>query len=199
VRSEDKRASEAALAKANAGDTEFQLRVGGMYERGFGVEQDFDAAFDYFLRAANRGQLIAMLDVGKYYLTGTGTEVSNEQALFWFEKTARDAELPLARYSLGSLLFKSSRDPAERTRGFRLLTAAANPPVNLPEAQYEVALAYEDGANGIAQDFAQAQRYYELAARGGVEEAHVNLAGMALQGRGGPQDIPRGINILEQQ
>jgi TPR repeat protein len=198
VRDKDVPKFQDALVKAQAGDPEFQLRVGGMYERGYGVEQDFEAAFDWYLEAAKKGQSIAMVNVGKCYLTGTGTEASYQQSLFWLEKAAEDPKLPLARYNLGSLLFKVGPTPADRTRGFELLKAAADPPVNCPEAQYQVANAYEDAINGIPEDFAQARHYYELAARGGIEEAHVNLAGMELRGSGGPQNVLNGINILEQ-
>jgi TPR repeat protein len=106
------------LEKVNTGNAEFQLRVGGMYERGIGTERDFVLAFHYYFEAAKQELSIAMFNVGKCYLSGLGTKASKAQALLWLKKAANDPRLPQARYELGSVLFKKGGNPAEQSRGF---------------------------------------------------------------------------------
>jgi TPR repeat protein len=197
VRAEDRPKFEAAVVKAESGDAAAELRLGIMYDRGIGVERDFDRAFECYLSAAEKGDSLAQLNTGVCYGAGIGVEMSKEDALYWLEKAANDPRLPEARYKLGTALWKRPTDPGDRARGFELLKASADPPVNNQEAQYEVGVAYEDGDDVVAQDFAEAKRYYEMAVASGFEPARVNLANMALLGKGGPKDIDRGIQILE--
>jgi TPR repeat protein len=131
---------------------------------------------------------------------GTGTDPSSANGLSWLEEAAKDPALPFARYQLGSLLFRASADPAQRRRGFELIRAAADPPLSIPEAQYDFAYAHAFGRENdiVPIDYAKAREYYNCAARNGIDGAYIDLATMDLEGRGAARDIPNALRTLEQ-
>ena len=59
-----------------------------------------------------------------------------------------------------------------------------------PEALHNLGATYEHG-RGLPADAAEAARWYEKAARLGVAQAQVALAGLYRQGRGVPRDEVR--------
>jgi len=60
------------------------------------------------------------------------------------------------------------------------------------EAQYNLALMFEDG-KGVAQDYKEAVRWYQLAAKQGFAEAQHNLGVMYSDGRGVAQDYKEAV------
>ena len=62
--------------------------LGYMYEKGFGVAQDYTTAFEYYLRAAELGDAAAQASLGRLYRDGLGTEQDYRKAILWFEKSS---------------------------------------------------------------------------------------------------------------
>lgn len=64
-----------------------------------------------------------------------------------------------------------------------------------PVAQYSLGKLFERGGGAIRQDFAQAARWYKVAAKAGIAAAQNNLALMHAQGRGLPRDVEKAIGL----
>ena len=55
---------------------------------GNGVEQNYDAALDWFMKAAELGDSDAMYNLGVMYYSGEGVEMDESTANEWFKKAA---------------------------------------------------------------------------------------------------------------
>src|SRR5260221_2850295 len=62
--------------RAAAGDAEAQFQLGGLYETGRGVPQNFVDAVRWFKAAAEQGSVPAQGRLGEIYLNGRGAPVS---------------------------------------------------------------------------------------------------------------------------
>ncbi|MGP5546880.1 tetratricopeptide repeat protein [Psychrobacter alimentarius] len=47
-----------------------QLNIGGLYENGYGVPQDYDKAFEWYQKAADQGNPQASNRIGKLVMNG---------------------------------------------------------------------------------------------------------------------------------
>ncbi|WP_374489979.1 hypothetical protein [Zoogloea sp.] len=73
---------------AEQGNAEAQANLGLMYERGTGVEIDYNEAFKWYLSASKQGAAWAQTNLGLAYLNGRGTEKSDTEATKWFRSAA---------------------------------------------------------------------------------------------------------------
>ena len=70
---------------ARSGNAEAEELIGVMYALGLGVDQDYERAFDWYLRAAMKGHPGAQSGVGWYYEVGLGMpEVDLVRAYLWY-------------------------------------------------------------------------------------------------------------------
>ncbi|GAB0148530.1 MULTISPECIES: SEL1-like repeat protein [Marichromatium] len=85
-RGEQRRLGEAAewVAKAaEQGHVRAQLVMGGLYEKGRGVIQDYELALAWYRRAAAQGNPQAMARLGRMLRTGRGVEKNLVEAYVW--------------------------------------------------------------------------------------------------------------------
>ncbi|MCH5292250.1 MAG: sel1 repeat family protein, partial [Treponema sp.] len=68
------------IERAERGDAEAQNELGEMYYDGEGVEQDYDKAFDWFLKSAEQGNASAQMRLGFMYWCGEGVAQNYEKA-----------------------------------------------------------------------------------------------------------------------
>ena len=84
---------------AGQGDSEAQLNLGVMYQRGFGTEKNNEQAVSLFRKSAEQGNSDAQLNLGAMYQNGAGVRKSDEEAVSWYRKSAeqdnRDAQVSL--------------------------------------------------------------------------------------------------------
>ena len=85
---------------ARAGDTSAQIKLGGLYLRGEGVNQNHKLAFKWYSRAAEIGFGNANLRLGGLYENGHGTPRNRRLAFDKF-KLAADKGVPEASVKLG--------------------------------------------------------------------------------------------------
>lgn len=71
--------------KADNGDASAELKLGEFYEEGEIVKQDYNKAFEYYLKASNQGIDEATNYVGLCYQDGLGVQKDFEQAAKYFE------------------------------------------------------------------------------------------------------------------
>lgn len=88
--------------KAEAGDAQAQLSLGGMYANGRGVAKDDAEAAKWWRKAADQGRAQAQYNLGGMYNKGEGVPKDFTEAYAWFNLAAT----PLAQ-KLRDVLEKS--------------------------------------------------------------------------------------------
>eukprot|EP00729_Bicosta_minor_P004381 gene4381-biopygen16816 len=79
-----------------------QNHLGGMYDKGKGVEQDHVEAAKWYRKAAEAGDAIAQFNLGTMYDTGEGVEQDHVEAVTWYRKAA-EAGFAMAQSNLGAM------------------------------------------------------------------------------------------------
>ncbi len=76
------------LDKAKKGDAEAQTYVGEIYEKGLGLEPDYELAQRWYLKAAEQDYSRAQINLGYLYEKGLGVEKNTVKALNWYRKAS---------------------------------------------------------------------------------------------------------------
>jgi hypothetical protein len=134
------------------------------------------------LRAAARaGDLDAQFELGVLLILDAGADTAPPEAVEWL-LTAAEAGHPAAANEIGNGYAKGDlglpRDPDAAFQWHRRAAAGGD-----ELGQFNVAIAYRDGA-GVRRDDAQAARYFLLSAERGVPYAQFNLALVLREGVG---------------
>ena len=84
------------LPLAKGGDAAAQAFVGEIYEKGLGVEPQYDVAAQWYRQAAEQGQERAQINLGALYERGLGVPQDMQQAVYWYRRASGldAAELP---------------------------------------------------------------------------------------------------------
>ena len=80
-----------------------QYRIGKMYAFGYGTEQDYTAAFNWFKKSADSGNKFAQYSLGSLYFYGNGTPQNYEKA-FEYYKLSADQDNAYACYEAAKML-----------------------------------------------------------------------------------------------
>ena len=96
------------LKAANTGDPEAIYDIATYYEKGRGVDEDEDAAFEWYQKAAGLGLGKAQYKLGMCFIKETGTDKDEDAARTWLGKAA-DQGYPPAQYQLGKFLAKKGK------------------------------------------------------------------------------------------
>jgi len=137
--------------------------------------------FQSLLAAAHKGDPEAQYNLGNSYLIGYGVRKSETEAFKWFKLAAEKGNIAEAQLNIGLMMTRASNDGSEKQQQTTTITAAewfekAAKQGNA-QAQFNIALSYERGHNGIAEpDMTKAVYYYELAAEQGLVDAQYALA-----------------------
>ena len=75
---------------ANAGDIQALLDLGDAYSQGIGVTQDYELAFDCYLKAAEQGHADAQYEMG--YILHNVCEGCEEEGIEWWRKAAAQGQ-----------------------------------------------------------------------------------------------------------
>ena len=101
------------LRDAEAGDLEAHVRLGDLYQRGDGVEQDDAEAVAWFHRAAEQGHADAQFRLGFAYSNGSGVALDYAESLAWFHRAAEQGH-DAAQWILGSVFYSLGRGDVPR-------------------------------------------------------------------------------------
>lgn len=152
---------------ADQGNPDAQLRVGYLYDGGYGVPKDYAEAARWYRKAADQGNSGAQAMLGYMYSDGHGVPKDYTEAARWYRKAA-DRGVATAQAMLG-LLYEDghgvSQDYAEATRWF--LKAADQ---GRADVRYFLGGNYFLG-HGVPKDYVQAYMWWNLAAIGGDNDA----------------------------
>ena len=95
-RADLKSALGAWLPLAEQGDQEARVIVGEIYERGLGVDPDYEKAAEWYMVAAEAGSKRAQINLGHLYELGLGAPPDARLALEWYRRAAgRDTTIEL--------------------------------------------------------------------------------------------------------
>ncbi|MFT3742328.1 MAG: SEL1-like repeat protein [Gammaproteobacteria bacterium] len=162
------------------------------YEKGAGVEKDFEQAMQYYIRSAEAGCGFAQLTLGGYYY-----DWEKYQASFKYYQLAAGQQLPSAQLMLGH--FYETGDGIEKnlTEAVRYYQLAADQ--GSAEAQFRLAQLYahkvsvseeDNGSPVIEKDEKMAFGFYEQAAEQNHSEACLDLAEQIEAEQGMLQAMP---------
>jgi TPR repeat protein len=133
--------TKALIVKAEAGDTDAQLRVGAAYDYGKGAPRDGSEAMKWYRMAADRGNAEAQNSVG----SGLQAEKRYEEALPWYEKASAQGHA-LATNNLAYFHDLGLGVKQDRRKGFELYSRAAD--LGWAEAMWNIANMYGGGQLG---------------------------------------------------
>jgi TPR repeat protein len=166
---------------AEQGNANAQLLVGRLYERGEGVNQNYNEALKWYRLAAAQGNNFARLVVGSFYYAGRGVTKNYEEAFKWFLKAA-EGGLPQAQSNLGVMLYFGIGVSANHRQALKWLRLAAEKGIS--EAQSKLGRMLRDG-HGVARNSKEAMVWFARAAQQGFAEAQYYLGVMYSTGEGG--------------
>ena len=87
-RSDYRTALKVWLDGAKAGDPEAQTNVGEIYEKGLGIQPDYELAYVWYKKAAEQNYSSAQINLGYMYEKGLGVEKDVAKALNWYRKAS---------------------------------------------------------------------------------------------------------------
>jgi len=145
--------------------------------------QHYESAFALYSDLAQKGNADAQTSLGFMYQNGQGTAKDLESALLWYEKATQQKQ-PYALFNLAL----HQMNNGDQFKAHALFLEAAI--LEVPPAQYEVALMLERGL-GCLQNYSEAAFWYEEAAKRGHGEAFNNLGVLYKEGHGVEQDFAR--------
>jgi len=94
------------LPLAERGDAIVQNNLGAMYQKGYGVPQDYAEAVKWYRLAAEQGLAPAQYNLGVMYRNGQGISKDYEKALYWFSLAAGQG-FAMAQCDLGAMPMRS--------------------------------------------------------------------------------------------
>ncbi|MEP2784134.1 MAG: tetratricopeptide repeat protein [Pseudoruegeria sp.] len=107
-------AHEALWPAARSGNADAEELIGVMYAMGLGVEQDYERAFDWYLRSAMKGHPGAQSGVGWYYEVGLGMPTPDlMRAYMWYVLSAIGGD-PDAAISQEEVVKKMTKEQIEK-------------------------------------------------------------------------------------
>ena len=172
------------LPLANQGDAVAQYNLGLMYERGYGVPQNYVEAMKWYRKAADRGHPTAKFNLGVTYDLGLGVPQNYAEALKWYRLAAEQGHTA-ALFNLGLMYLNGHGVPQNDAEAMKWFRKAADK--GHTAAQYSLGVMYDLG-RGVPQNYAEAVKWYRLAADHGYVQAQHNLGLMYFNGHGVPQD-----------
>jgi uncharacterized protein len=152
--------------------------VAGPLEDGIAAYQhdDYATALRLLRPLAEQGTAEAQVPLGFMYHDGEGVPKDYVQAAGWFRKAAEQGDIA-AQAALGDMYLEGEGVPKDDAQAARWLQKPAEQ--GLPAAQSALA-----GLDDKAKKYADALKWYRLAAAQGDAEAQNNLGNMYETGRG---------------
>ena len=155
------------LAKAEAGDTEAQVKLGNMYAEGEGVPQNYATAVSWYRQAAQQGHAEAQYNLGVMYANGRGVPQDYAIAVSWYRKAAQQGYAK-ARVNLGLMYAKGKGVPEQDdAQAISWIRKAAQQ----GDADAQFKLGYMYAFRGVPKSLVNAYMWANLAAAQGDKNA----------------------------
>lgn len=161
----DRTMSEKDLKQAEEAKVYYQYRIGKMYHRGYGTEQDYETAAQWYQRAYEGENPYAAYSLGSLYYYGQGVDQNYERALELYQYAAEHSKNGYAMYALGGMYQNGLGTAVDRKMArewyegaYRDFSAKAE---KISDDQLEYRLGYMDmTGTGTEVDYAKAEQRF---------------------------------------
>ncbi|KAF9128611.1 hypothetical protein BGW39_004907 [Mortierella sp. 14UC] len=170
--------------RASQGDPKAQVVLGDIYANGEGVEKDYQAAMDWFLKAAEQGDAEGQRKVGWMHSEGLGVPVDYNESMEWLLKSAAQGDPP-ACHRIAGAYYYGEGVPVDKVKAAEWTLKAAEK--GAPNSQFNIGRMYHNG-EGVSQNFSLAVEWFRKAADQGDAHAQVSLGFMYEHGNGVSED-----------
>jgi TPR repeat protein len=160
-----------------------------MYDKGLGVQQNYQQAVQWYRNAADQGDASAQYWLGVMYYKGQGVQQDYQQAVQWFRKAA-DQGHAWAQNWLGWMYDQGQVVQQDYQQAMQWYRKAADQ--GYASAQYSLGWMYTNG-HGVQQDYQQAAQWHRKAADQGDADAQYHLGHMYSEGQGVTQDYEQAV------
>ncbi len=152
---------------AERGNPRAQYFLGYWYYHGTFLPQSFPDAFAWFRKSAVKGYSISQNYVGLMYLNGQSVTQSDSEARRWFEFAVNHGSGD-GHLNLSHLYFEGKGAPKDLSKALDILTKGAMLGHTTSQGELARRLA---AADGVAGDPIEACAWYDVAVRGGDDDA----------------------------
>ncbi len=177
---------------SDSGDASAMFHLGKIYSIGIGVEQNFQLAESWYLKAIELGEIRAHCNLGWLYQSGFGLVENKEKAFQLLSIGARHG-IVVAKATVAVMLLSGEGCAADSTEALRLLEEAFDEGYN--NAANCIADAYFAGT-GVEPDIDLGFYWLARAADRGDERTMAILGHYLVSGSHGKTDVARGVAYL---
>ena len=177
-------------------------RIGKMHCYGLGTEQDYEKAFEWFLKSAQEGNKFEQYSLANLYYYGNGVEKDLSQAFLWYRKSSEQGQ-PYAPYAVAQMYDKGeyvsqSEETAQRyykvaLSGFLELESKDQADDNL---FYKIGVMYKNGL-GTEADISKAIDYFKRSAEMNNKNGLYEYGKTLIQGKYIEADLNKGLECIE--
>lgn len=182
----------------------WQYRIGKMYAMGYGVDQNFSQAAQWYQKAVTQDNPFAAYALAGLHYRGQGVELDYEKAYHLYEMAANDEKnpSPYAKWELAKMSEQGVSVAPDLETATTWYTGAYAGFKDLESRQTDDKLAYRLGymeykGLGTVQDVPAAVKHFERAAQLGNPSASYYLAKIHLSGEAVPKDVSKAVELLE--
>ena len=177
-------------------------RIGKMHCYGLGTEQDYEKAFEWFLKSAQEGNKFAQYSLANLYYYGNGVEKDLSQAFLWYRKSSEQGQ-PYASYAVAQMYDKGeyvsqSEETAQRyykvaLSGFLEFESKGQADDNL---YYKLGSMFKNGL-GTEADISKAIDYFKRSAEMNNKNGLYEYGKVLIQGKHIEADLNKGLECIE--
>ena len=174
---------------AEKGNAEAQYRLGRLYDRGEGTEENPVLALEWYTKAAEQGVEEAQTNLGALYDLGRGTEENDIAAAKWFAAAAKQGNM-VAQYNLAVMLDNGEGIATNKAQAAVLYRKAAAQGMDIALLPHAKVL------DQLGKPMAAINRY-QAAAKAGSPEALYILGLRLLEGKAVEADVELGMKRIK--
>ncbi|MDT7526965.1 sel1 repeat family protein [Pseudidiomarina sp. GXY010] len=160
------------LPLAEQGEPMAQAFIGLMYQYGYGTEQDFTKAIEWYTKSINNGDMRSLELLADLYRLGYGTNQDLNKALDMLIQAIEVGVDTGARSRVEQFFLVELGIPEDINKALNIYERAAN--VGILNAQMGLYKIYSEGIR-VPKDDKKARRWLQSAANGGNAEAQFQL------------------------
>lgn len=177
-------------------------RIGKMHCYGLGTEQDYEKAFQWFLKSAQEDNKFAQYSLANLCYYGTGVEKDLPQAFLWYQKSSSQGQ-PYASYAVAQLYDKGEyvSKNAETAQGYYKVALLGflkleNKDQADDNLYYKLGSMFKNGL-GTEADISKAIDYFKRSAEMNNKNGLYEYGKALIQGKHIEADLNKGLECIE--
>ena len=177
-------------------------RIGKMHCYGLGTEQDYEKAFQWFLKSSQEGHKFAQYSLANLYYYGNSVEKDLSQGFLWYQKSASQGQ-PYASYAAAQMYSKGEYVAENKETAQRYYKAALSGFLELESKDqaddnlfYKIGVMYKNGL-GTEADISKAIDYFKRSAEMNNKNGLYEYGNALIQGNHIEADLEKGLECVE--